>query len=181
VSLLNPQQINLIKDKGFLSEKIIVLDELVTHFKKVESELKATIQHYEKVLPQGSLTVTGKISRGENYKGLPYLVLDFPRFTSGKKVFIYRTMFWWGNYFSCMLITKNCGYSLNQKKTPKGLMINLGSTPWNYDLNDECWENLCKQRHQFLAVSRKVDFRNIDKLSKLSKKTFEDIMALLTK
>ncbi|MDA1121669.1 MAG: hypothetical protein O2887_14445 [Bacteroidetes bacterium] len=181
MSLLNSQQLDLIKDQDFLIEKRIVLNVLARHFQKVESGLKSTIHRYEKILPKGSLTVTGRISRGDNYKGLPYLVLDFPRFSSGDKVFIYRTMFWWGNYFLCMLITKNCGYSLIQKKVPKDLMINLGSTPWNYDMNDECWESLEKQRHQFLAISRKVDFGNIDNLEVLSKETFEDIMSLLTK
>src|ERR1700694_4525035 len=44
-----------------------------------------------------------KISRGENYLGLPYLVLDYPRQAAGDGLFFIRTMFWWGHYFSSTL------------------------------------------------------------------------------
>lgn len=44
-----------------------------------------------------------KISRGENYEGLPWLVLDYPRMFIPNNIFAIRTMFWWGNYFSSTL------------------------------------------------------------------------------
>ena len=47
--------------------------------------------------------VPPKISKGENYQGLPYLILDHPRKASDKTFFFIRTLFWWGNFFSCTL------------------------------------------------------------------------------
>lgn len=44
-----------------------------------------------------------KISRGENYRGLPYVVLDYPRMASGEDLFFIRSMFWWGHCFSSTL------------------------------------------------------------------------------
>lgn len=44
-----------------------------------------------------------KISRGENYKGLPYVIMDYPALFSRDNVFALRTMFWWGNFFSITL------------------------------------------------------------------------------
>ena len=44
-----------------------------------------------------------KISRGENYKGLPYLVLDYPRNFRPDAVFAIRSFFWWGRFFSSTL------------------------------------------------------------------------------
>ena len=46
---------------------------------------------------------TPKISKGENYKGLPYLILDYPRLFEHANIFAVRTMFWWGNFFSVTL------------------------------------------------------------------------------
>lgn len=46
---------------------------------------------------------SGKISRGEYYMGLPYLILDYPRRSSGQDLFFIRNMFWWGNFFSTTL------------------------------------------------------------------------------
>jgi hypothetical protein len=44
-----------------------------------------------------------KISKGENYGGLPYLVLDYPRIFHKENTLAIRTMFWWGNFFSTTL------------------------------------------------------------------------------
>ena len=46
---------------------------------------------------------TPKISRGENYQGLPYLMLDYPRVFNKSHVMAIRTMFWWGQFFSTTL------------------------------------------------------------------------------
>lgn len=47
--------------------------------------------------------VSPKISKGENYLGLPYLILDYPRYSFENNFFFIRTMFWWGKFFSCTL------------------------------------------------------------------------------
>lgn len=49
---------------------------------------------------------TPKISKGENYLGLPYVVLDYPRLFRKEDVLAIRTMFWWGHYFSVTLHLK---------------------------------------------------------------------------
>ncbi|MES1160358.1 MAG: hypothetical protein ABUM51_06365 [Bacteroidota bacterium] len=49
---------------------------------------------------------TPKISRGENYKGLPWVVLDYPRAFGKEDVLAIRTLFWWGHYFSVTLHLK---------------------------------------------------------------------------
>jgi hypothetical protein len=46
---------------------------------------------------------TPKISKGENYLGLPYVMLDYPRLFTREHVLAIRTMFWWGHYFSATL------------------------------------------------------------------------------
>jgi hypothetical protein len=47
--------------------------------------------------------ISPKISRGENYLGLPWLILDYPRKSSGNNLFFIRSMFWWGKFFSSTL------------------------------------------------------------------------------
>ncbi len=44
-----------------------------------------------------------KISRGEYYEGLPYLILDYPRRSGSQELFFIRNLFWWGNFFSTTL------------------------------------------------------------------------------
>ena len=50
--------------------------------------------------------IAPKISKGENYLGLPYVILDYPRHSTGEDFFFIRQMFWWGNFFSCTLQVK---------------------------------------------------------------------------
>lgn len=44
-----------------------------------------------------------KISRGENYLGLPYVILDYPRTANNEGIFFIRSMFWWGHFYSSTL------------------------------------------------------------------------------
>jgi hypothetical protein len=55
---------------------------------------------------EAALEVPAKISRGESYRSLPYLVLDYPRYFRPHDVMAIRTMFWWGNFFSVTLHLK---------------------------------------------------------------------------
>ena len=47
-----------------------------------------------------------RISRGEQYKGLPWVMLDYPRVFGKENVLAVRTMFWWGHYFTVTLHLK---------------------------------------------------------------------------
>lgn len=63
---------------------------------------------FSKVLIPYSKVITSapKISRGENYLGLPYLMLDYPATFGKHDVFAVRTMFWWGNFMSISLLVQ---------------------------------------------------------------------------
>jgi hypothetical protein len=54
-------------------------------------------------LPDAIKNSSPKISRGENYQGLPYMVLDYPRVFEKDNIFAIRSLFWWGNFFSITL------------------------------------------------------------------------------
>ena len=64
-------------------------------------------QHYlssNNLLPDLVQIIPPKISKGENYNGLPYLVLDHPRYFDKENMYAIRSMFWWGNFFSTTLL-----------------------------------------------------------------------------
>ena len=56
-----------------------------------------------RIFPEEVHAISPKISRGENYLGLPWLILDYPRYFEKQNIFAIRTMFWWGNFFSTTL------------------------------------------------------------------------------
>lgn len=183
--MLNKEELQLISDGDFLLRKREVSKKINKLLSECEAQLQPVVHQHLSFYPNEVLAKSGKISRGENYKGLPYLVLDFPRYSNDKKIFIYRTMFWWGHYFLCLLVTQNCGYNLNlSKHAGKEFHINHGETPWNYDVSDPCWkafEETGGAQLPFISIGKKVDFNQIDELPELTTTTFKTIMSFLVK
>jgi hypothetical protein len=75
---------------------------------KVKQLLEQLLPFQQSIVQQSNLpdaikTSSPKISKGENYQGLPYLVLDYPRVFERDNIFTIRTLFWWGNFFSTTL------------------------------------------------------------------------------
>jgi len=98
-------------------------------------------------LPEEVLTTTAKISRGENYKGLPYLVLDYPRLFAKNNIFAVRTMFWWGRYLSTTLhlsgkwqqIFAEMILQRHQFLTENSFLVATGSNEWDHDVTGDAY------------------------------------------
>ena len=87
------------KDAAVILTKNRILEEMKVLLQQVE----ARQLHFSRQNNNAVFAVAPKISRGENYLGLPYLVLDYPRLSSSSDLFFIRTMFWWGKFFSSTL------------------------------------------------------------------------------
>ncbi len=184
--MLTPEDFLIINDQDYLIHKRAVLSKISQILSEVEVTIKNSPVIRSPLLPQDALTMSGKISRGENYKGLPYVVLDFPRYSNGEKVFLYRTMFWWGHYFICLLISQNCGHQIKKSRRVNDLLLNTGSTPWNYDLSDSCWKELedsqtTNSKLPFICIGKRIDFNDFNLLSDISLTTFDTALSFLMK
>lgn len=93
-------ELSLAGDADFIHQKNNVL-------KKAEDFLALQVEILNRVFqhsfPIFLNTPVPKISRGENYEGLPYRMLDYPAHFSKEGVLAVRTMFWWGNFMSAVL------------------------------------------------------------------------------
>jgi hypothetical protein len=82
-----------------------------------------------------------KISKGENYLGLPYVMLDYPRIFGKEDVLAIRTMFWWGHAFSTTLHLKGCYQELYlpvirahwAELALAGFHISVGEDEWRHE------------------------------------------------
>jgi hypothetical protein len=127
------QNAEWILTKNAILQKVkLLLEDLLGPF---SNELK---NHF--TLPEEVAMTSPKISKGENYKGLPYLVLDLPRYFNKEGIFAIRTMFWWGNHFSITLhlsgkYKDQFGESLINK------LELLGKDDFYYCINGNQWEH----------------------------------------
>src|SRR5215207_444248 len=98
---LSPAETELMQNADIILTKNRVLEKIKGLLQLVEQE-QLSIIHNEK--PDGAVFGVGpKISKGEQYAGLPYLILDYPRVSGPEGLFFIRHMFWWGNFFSSTL------------------------------------------------------------------------------
>ncbi len=89
------------------SDVILTKNKVVQKIKTLLEELQnGMIEHtknHSEIFSNDVFYVSPKISKGENYLGLPYLILDYPRYFKQHDIFAIRTMFWWGHFFSTTL------------------------------------------------------------------------------
>lgn len=97
---LTRYEMQLITDAQVLITKNIIIQKVYEIFGKLTEEYKKELSNK---MPQVESFINPKISRGENYRGLPYVILDFPRQFGKSDVFAIRSFFWWGNFFSITL------------------------------------------------------------------------------
>src|SRR5690349_3943554 len=109
---LSPFEMDLLNN----SEWILTKNKIIKKAQRLLEEVQENIVHHVKEsainLPAEVIAISPKISKGENYLGLPWLMLDYPRYFGKENlrpegplsrqagIFAIRTMFWWGNFFS---------------------------------------------------------------------------------
>jgi hypothetical protein len=89
------------------SEWILTKNNIIKKVQQLFGAVQENISDYtntsSKIFPDEVAAISPKISKGENYLGLPWLMLDFPRYFDKENIFAIRTLFWWGNFFSTTL------------------------------------------------------------------------------
>jgi hypothetical protein len=104
---LSAEEMRLVTDPGWILTKNSIIGKVVGMFAGLSEEWRERggLSRAPGRLSQVPRSEP-KISRGENYKGLPWVMLDYPRVFGKEDVFAIRTMFWWGHAFSVTLHLK---------------------------------------------------------------------------
>jgi hypothetical protein len=107
---LSEEELRLVMDPGVILTKNAIIAKVMHLF----GELSEGMQN-DLILPAEVSAISPKISRGEFYQGLPYVMLDYPRYFTADHVMAIRTFFWWGNFFSVNLHLKGKYRGLYQR------------------------------------------------------------------
>jgi hypothetical protein len=94
--LFSAEEMRLVSDPAWILTKNSVMRKVVGMFGELSGE-------WREILPWDG---DPRISKGEQYKGLPWVMLDYPRVFGKEDIFAIRTMFLWGHYFSVTLHLK---------------------------------------------------------------------------
>ena len=160
---LSKEEQQVLGDKRFFIIKAILNEKLDQTF----SSMKATWMEETEKWPLPGITVDitrGKIFRGENYKGFPYTLMDYPRAFSKTGVFAVRTMCWWGNEFSFTLHLQGAGLIPYAERLEERLAqlngtdvwCSVAADPWQYEFHESNYRMLDTiDIREFAATDRK--------------------------
>ncbi len=95
---LSAEEMRLVTDPEWILTKNSIIRKVVEMFGELSAEWRVKLE--------GIIPSQPKISKGENYRGLPWVMLDCPRAFGREDVLAIRTFFWWGHAFSVTLHLK---------------------------------------------------------------------------
>ncbi|HET6994422.1 MAG TPA: hypothetical protein VFI06_05555 [Chitinophagaceae bacterium] len=138
--MLSAKETQLVGNADWILTKNQILQKVKLILEDVQSKQQDFFKDHPAILPAEVITIPPKISRGENYKGLPWLVLDHPRFFGKEDHFAVRSMFWWGNFFSITLHLAGIYKRNYERKAVAGFSL-LEDESFFIGVGDEQWEH----------------------------------------
>jgi hypothetical protein len=117
---LSTEEMRLVMEPGWILTKNSIIKKVVGLFAGLSEDYRAALEGLASApaaapgpaAPATMAAVAGapfgspKISKGENYQGLPYVMLDYPRLFGREDILAIRTFFWWGHSFSVTIHLK---------------------------------------------------------------------------
>ncbi len=193
---LSPEEMELVSNKDWILTKHIITKKVFEMFGDLNGIIKREAEQYNYLFPDNIKYQNGKISKGENYQLLPYVILDYPSFFWKDRVFAIRTMFWWGNFFSVTLhlsgahkekyITDNQEiFSFLQKNN---FFICIHEDEWQHHFQEDNYIpastitldkfKTINEKH-FFKVAKKISISEWENANEFIINSFREIMKLL--
>lgn len=134
-----------------------------------------------------------KISKGENYLGLPYVILDYPRIFGKEDMLAIRSFFWWGNYFSIYLLISG-EYKIRLEEHLEEAVLSGMLDDWMIQVNDDKWNHqigvgnykplkalpgLSFKALPFIKLAKKIPLHEWDKASIFYENNFKILIGII--
>jgi hypothetical protein len=196
--VLSEEELALAKDPQVILTKNAVIDKVYQLFGKISVLMQQEIRPLEKDLDD-VLDIPAKISRGESYLELPYVILDYPRYFRPHDIFAIRTMFWWGNFFSITLHLKgNFREQYHQRIIENfkeisnlGFFAGIGTDEWEHHfeednflpvqlIDEDEWQTLFKAR-DYTKIALKFPVSQFNEMEEILTDAFKKIVGVLQK
>ena len=141
---LSAKELDLVCNTDIILTKLTVIEKVYQLLGEISLQWQQKLAEFDNNLNPALKVNPPKIAKGENYKGLPYVILDYPRCFGKDNTAAIRLLFWWGNFFS---INLHLSGSYQQAALPKLLQKFewLQQNSYWICINITAWE------HHFLA------------------------------
>ena len=183
-AMLTDEERALIRDRTFLRSKKKALAKISSLLTDSGKKLQKMVREQYPIIEKSYAAMPPKVSRGENYHGLPYRVLDFPRFFEQETTFSYRVVFLWGYYINFSLYLGEELVKpevLLKAKSDNAIYFCIAQTPWEHHFTVENFKKLHAVREDelssqldrgFIKIAIREELQNLDLLPEHTAKNF---------
>ncbi len=194
---LSAKELELVCNTDWILTKHTIINKVVQQFGEMLVMMQEITEQHKPHLPKEIYSKNAKIGKGENYKGLPYVMLDYPRYFEKEETLAIRTLFWWGNFFSTSLQLAG-----NAKKTAvpnlltnflqlqqQGYWLCVSDNPWQHHFEEDNYVSMQRLTHSgfkgllikkpFIKIGKKIDLQQWDAMALFIVQTFIEMINLL--
>ncbi len=194
---LSATEMELVCNKEWILTKRIIIDKVCRLFGDLSNHMQLRTWLLKDRLPAEVSNSNAKISKGENYKGLPYVMLDYPRHFTKEATLAIRSLFWWGNFFSINLhLSGECSVQArpllkaNFKALQQGgYSICIHTNPWQHEFDDRNFKQLATlsatefatilDRESFIKIAKHIPLQQWDAATIFLEHHFNEMIMLL--
>jgi len=173
------------------ADVILTKNRIISKVYDLFGELSEEYQNMGPLFPSEVLSIHPKISKGENYQGLPWVMLDHPRSFSNTDSFAVRSFFWWGHFFSCTLLLQGKYKDAYQlpiatylKNNPEDWWICIAGDPWQHHFEENNFipysGDMDVAQLSFIKLAKKIPLHQWDNSFQFFARTFEQFGKMLS-
>lgn len=191
---LSSEERQLLLDERFILTKRSILQKAEGFFGQLSQVFRQHVLE-RKMSEETFMQWTPKIARGENYHGLPWVMLDYPRLFTRSDVCAIRCFFWWGRYCSITLQVSGLYQQrfqqriidFLQKEKDTGWLFSVGNDPWQHVIDDKHYQS-CEHLERlltehssrpFLKIAKKIPLDKWDELDHFFESNFVALLSIL--
>lgn len=171
--MLSDRELEMVTNAELILTKNRIIQRVMELFGNVSASAQTILASgLLKGLPEVQ-AIGPKISKGEQYQELPWVMLDYPRLFSNQHVLAIRCFFWWGNYVSVVLHLKGDYMekhraALQVSVWAEGTLFDTGHDEWNNDLIHPDFQPIAQvpaavwQERSYLRIATKIPLSEWD-------------------
>jgi hypothetical protein len=190
---LSKNELELVINSEFILTKNRIIEKVYHLFGDLINYYQTMLNEYKQILPAQVFSTPPKIYKGENYLGLPYVMMDFPRVFLKNDILAARSFFWWGNFFSITL--QLSGKFLDERrnsillrlknKNDKALFVCIHDEQWDHHFETSNYKPLKDidvadiLQKPFLKIAKKLSLNDWNKSFNFFESNYAELLTLL--
>jgi hypothetical protein len=191
------KEMQLVTNADWILTKNLIIQKVKWMLECLQERQKELAKEYSTKFSEEIFIITPKISKGENYLGLPFLILDYPRLFIRDNIFAVRSMFWWGKFFSTTLHLSGTYKNFYSNKIidaftllkENDFFICIHNEEWQHHFEKDNYAPLHEispddfktiiQKNAFIKLAQKTELSQLDRAEKNLFNNFRLLMGML--